>query len=277
MGQRMVARLLRQGYPVTVWNRSHEPYAALAEQGAAVADSPSQAATGADIVISMLRDDVASRAVWLDGDTGAMRGLGPHSLAIECSTLSLAWCRELADTVIRQGGRFADAPVLGSRPQAEAGQLIHLVGCEMSDLQPVSELFAATAAAVKHCGPAGSGMLMKLAANALFAMQVGAFSEVIGLLNGQNMETGQAAELLADLPITSPVAKGVLAGIAAANFAPQFPVELAYKDIGYALDAAQQVGSRMPVSTTIQGLFGRTIAEGRGGENINALVQLYQG
>ncbi len=275
MGQRMVIYLLKNGHQVTVWNRTPDACEAAVAAGASSADSPRMAAKNTDVVIAMLRDDEASRVVWLDPESGALRGLKPGALAIECSTLSMNWCFELSRQVRQQTARFADAPVLGSRPQAEAGQLIHLLGCEKSDVEVVTNLFAATSSAVKYCGDVGSGMLMKLAANALFAMQVAAFSEIIGLLNRQGMATARVADLLGDLPVSSPVAKGVMASIAAANFAPQFPVDLAYKDIGYVMDAATQVGGSLPVTAATQGLFGRAIAEGNGNSNINALAKLY--
>ena len=121
MGSRMARRLLGGEDTVRVWNRSPAPAQALAEYGAVVADSPRAAAEGADAVITMLADDSAARAVWLDPARGAMAGLGPEALAIECSTVTPGWIAELNAAASPRA--VVDAPVAGSRPQAEAGQI----------------------------------------------------------------------------------------------------------------------------------------------------------
>lgn len=87
--------------------------------GATAHDSPREAAQQADIVFSMVRDDAASRSVWLDGETGALAGMAADTLAIECSTLGLDWCLRLSRHVASYRVQFLDAPVDGSRPQAE--------------------------------------------------------------------------------------------------------------------------------------------------------------
>src|SRR5687767_5763157 len=117
MGTGMVGRLLDAGHSVVVWNRTVERAAPLGEKGATIASSPLEAAAGADVVIGMVADDRASRAVW-DGGRGAVQGLKAGAVAIECSTLLPGWVTELAGLVSAGGGSFLDAPVTGSRPQA---------------------------------------------------------------------------------------------------------------------------------------------------------------
>ena len=98
-----------------------------------MADSPAQAAKNAAIVLAMLADDAASRAAWL-GQDGALAAMPPGSIAVECSTLSPDWIRELHEAVTQRGLRMAEAPVTGSRTQAEAGQLNFLVGADEETL-----------------------------------------------------------------------------------------------------------------------------------------------
>jgi 3-hydroxyisobutyrate dehydrogenase-like beta-hydroxyacid dehydrogenase len=106
-------------------------------QGAQVAKSPRTAAEGASFVISIVRDDQASRRVWLAEADGALAGMASSAIGIESSTLSVQWIRELAQKFAERGIAFLDAPVVGSRPQAEAAQLIHLVGGDTSALERV--------------------------------------------------------------------------------------------------------------------------------------------
>ncbi|MGA9851128.1 MAG: NAD(P)-binding domain-containing protein, partial [Roseiarcus sp.] len=130
MGSRMAQRLLGQGHTLKVWNRSPGPTEALAERGAVRAATPREAAAGADVVISIVSDDSAARSVWLDAEAGACAGLSRGALAVESSSVTPAWILELGAAVRAAGADLVDAQVTGSRPQAEAGQLIYMIGGE---------------------------------------------------------------------------------------------------------------------------------------------------
>ncbi|HET9517064.1 MAG TPA: NAD(P)-binding domain-containing protein, partial [Actinoplanes sp.] len=122
MGSRMARRLLATGeHDLTVWNRTAEMTRPLVEAGAAAAATPAAAATQCDLVLSMLRDDDAGREVWLAPDTGALAAMAPGTVAVDCSTVSPTFSTELAARCALRGVDFLDAPVLGSRPQADAG------------------------------------------------------------------------------------------------------------------------------------------------------------
>src|SRR5579863_9404307 len=95
MGSGMARRLLTNGFPLTVFNRNAEKAKSFAADGAAVASSPREAAAKADVVISMVADDDASRAMWL-GEHGAFAGVKPGTVCIECSTVTLDVIREYA-------------------------------------------------------------------------------------------------------------------------------------------------------------------------------------
>ncbi|MEL6912429.1 MAG: NAD(P)-binding domain-containing protein, partial [Cyanobacteria bacterium J06598_4] len=118
MGSRMAISLLKAGHQVTVWNRSANKTLTAAQAGARVADTPYSAVPAAEFVISMLRDDAAAKQVWL-GDNGALSGMAPNAIAIESSTLTVATVKKLAQQFQQRGISFLDAPVAGTRPQAE--------------------------------------------------------------------------------------------------------------------------------------------------------------
>src|SRR5690242_12501728 len=128
MGSGMAGRLLEAKYPLTLYNRTRERALPFAQKGARVANTPRDAADGANVVISMVADDDASRALWL-GPDGALAGVLRGATLIECSTLSVAWVKELGDRVAKENANLTllDAPVTGSKPQAAAGQLFFLV------------------------------------------------------------------------------------------------------------------------------------------------------
>lgn len=274
MGQRMAANLLQASHELHVWNRTPARCTPLVKQGTAAHATPREAAQQAEVVIAMVRDDEASRAVWLDDRDGALSGMFPGAVAIECSTLSLDCCSRLANRMAAQQVGFLDAPVVGSRPQAEARQLIHLVGGEEAVLDQARDVLGAGAAAIHRVGGQGAGMAMKLAVNTLFGIQVAALGELLGLLASRGINAPAAADLLGQLPVTSPAAKGAAAAIAAGNFAPLFPIDLVHKDLGYALDAAAP-GNRLPTTAGVQALFAEAIERGHGANNIHAIAKLF--
>lgn len=275
MGSRMATRLLQAGHDVTVWNRSAGAAAPLQEVGAHVAATPRAAAESADIVIAMVRDDTASRFVWLDSKIGALHGMQPNSVAIDSSTLTVSWIADLAKHGSDRRIAFLDAPVLGSRPQAEAGQLIYLVGGPGETLNRVRLVLQAMASAVHHVGDTGAGAALKLAANSLFGIQVVATAEMFGLLQRQGLDMPRAFEILGATALMSPSAKGAAVQMLSGTFAPLFPVELVEKDFGYAVEAAKFCGTRVPMIDAARTVYAEALRTGLGPENLTGVVRLY--
>ncbi len=275
MGVRMAARLVNAGHQVTVYNRTPGRDAALIAAGAKAAPTPRAAVEGAEAVIAIVRDDVASRDLWTDPQTGVLAALKPGVLAIEASTVTPGWAGELSALVKATGAAFLDAPVVGSRPQAEAGQLFLLVGGEAADFERAQPIFSVVGAAAHHMGPIGSGATMKLAVNALLGAQIAVVAEMFGMLERSGIELGKAATVLGALPGTSPAAKGAAGLMVARNDAPLFPIELVEKDFGYALAVAAERGLELPVTTAVRNLFATAMAKGLGGANSSAVRRLF--
>lgn len=276
MGSRIAMNLINAGHSVIVWNRSPHPTTALAAQGATVAPSPKAAAEAAEIVMSMVTDNEASQAVWLDRETGAVLGLGKDAIAIESSTLTVDWTKELAAAIERRGAAFLDAPVVGSRPQAEAGKLISLVGGKAEILTQVQDvLLDAGSSTIHHIGEVGQGMAMKLAVNALFGVQVAALAEIIGILAKSGVASAKAMACLSELPVISPAAKHAGGLMLVQNHTPLFPIELVAKDFGYMVKTAQATDASHPVSIAIRNIYQEAIAQGYGNDNITGVIQLF--
>jgi 3-hydroxyisobutyrate dehydrogenase len=271
MGSRMASHLIQADHTVTVWNRSADAAQALLVQGARWATTPADAARGADAVIAMLRDDEASRSVWT-GAQGAFAGMAREALAIESSTLSMEWSREWTQAATAAGVAPLDAPVVGSRPQAEAAQLVFLVGGQAAAFERARPALEAMGAKVEHAGESGAGAAAKLAVNALFAVQVATVAELLGLARAQGLEPAKLVELLAATPTLSPAAKGASMSMLAANFAPMFPVDLVQKDMGY-VHAAANFGA--PMVEAVRGVLSRAQHRQLGDQNLTAVAQLY--
>jgi 3-hydroxyisobutyrate dehydrogenase len=276
MGRRIAARLVGAGHTVSVWNRTAERSQSLAETGVRVAESPADAVVRAELVIAMVRDDDASRDVWLDPKKGAAYHMSTEAVAVESSTLTVVWTRELAALFKRRKIAFLDAPVVGSRPQADNGQLIQLIGGDRDVVAKVAPVFDAFSSARHLCGPNGMGAAVKLAVNAFFGIQVAALAELIGSLRKDGINPEHAVEILAGLPVLSPAGKAAASSMMAHNFAPMFPVELAEKDFGYAIAEAEFLGARLPMTASARAVFARAIEKGFGHNNLTSVSRLYE-
>ena len=275
MGSRMSLMLLKAGHEVTVWNRSPKKAIPLAAAGAQVALTPRAAVANADFAISMVRDDYASRQVWLNQDTGALLNLPKNAIAIESSTVTVVWAQELNRACIKHGTDFLDAPVGGSRPQAEAGQLIYFVGGEAAVVARAEHILKAMGSTVHHAGPAGNGVAVKLVINALFGVQLAALGELVGFIQRCGLDAAKVVEILCSTPVCSGAVKVAANAMLARNFAPMFTIELAAKDFGYVLEAAHVNNVEMPIAKATQNVFDQAMSYGYGADNITGLVQLY--
>lgn len=275
MGSRMARRLIDAGFSVRLYNRSQGPAQRLREAGAIAAPSAREASLGADVVMSVVTDDDAARAIWLDPEQGALASLSSDAIAVESSTVTPAWIETLDHAVTERGASLVDAPVVGSRPQAEAGQLVHLAGGDPDALDSIAPVLAAVGQRVHHVGPVGRGTAMKLVVNALFGMQVAALAEMLGFATRAGIDQNAALEVLAGLPTTSPALAGIGAAIGAGKFDPLFPIALVAKDFRYASAAASAVQARVPLTQTTAQAFAEAAEAGLADQNINAIARHY--
>lgn len=274
MGSRMAANLLKAGYVVTVWNRTPGAAAALVAAGARQAPTPREAVAGANFVIAMVRDDEASSETWLAPDVGALAGMATDAVAIESSTLTPTWVRELGAAASKRGIALLEAPVSGSRPQAEAGKLVYLVGGDEAVLERAKAVLRTMGSSIHFVGPHGSGALVKLATNALLGVQVTTLAELIGLLKKSGADPDRAIEAIAGTPVWSPIANNLSHAMLTGNFAPQFPVELIEKDFGYMLRVAGSPEAA-PTIAAARGVFQHAIERGSGPDNMTGVVRLF--
>jgi 3-hydroxyisobutyrate dehydrogenase len=222
MGAPMARRLLAAGYPLTVWNRTRARAEALAADGARVAADPADAVRGADTVVTMLTGPAAVAAV---ADAMAP-GLRPGTRVVEMSTIGPAAVTDLAAR-LPEGVALVDAPVMGSVDRAAAGTLTVLAG---GDAEPVAGLLGVLGT-VTRCGPVGSGAALKVV---LITSLIGGVA-----LTGAALALGDAFGLPEGV-VRDALAAGPLAGAAqrAAAGGVHYPLALAAKDVGLALDAA---------------------------------------
>jgi 3-hydroxyisobutyrate dehydrogenase len=196
-------------------------------------------------------------------------------VAIEMSTLSVSWVKELATKAHERGIKFLDAPMVGSRAQAEARQLIFIAGGEAETLATAGSLLKDLGSAVHHAGPNGTGAALKLAVNALFAVQVAALAELLSLAGEHGASMERAAEIIGATPVASLAAKGAMQSMLAGAFAPMFPVQLAEKDLSYTERLRAAPEHLLPMARAARAVMQQAIKAGYGEDNLTVVFRLY--
>ena len=276
MGSGMAGRLLDAGFSVKGWNRSAGRADALRQRSATIAASPREAAYNADVVISMVADDVASRRVWSAGD-GALSALKSGAVAIECSTVSPGWIAELAQLTATKGASLLDAPVTGSKGHAAAGELLFLVGGDAAVLERVRPVLAAMSRAIVYLGPSGSGARMKLVNNFVCGVQAAALAEGLAFAEACGLDSAATVDVLANGAPGSPLVKAVSARMASRNYDVQFLLPLMKKDLSYALTEAERCGVPLRTAEVARDLFDAAIRAGWGEADFAAVVEAIPG
>jgi 3-hydroxyisobutyrate dehydrogenase len=272
MGAAMARRLLDGGFELTVWNRNPQRADALRQAGARVAASPAHAARDAEAVIAMLADDEASREVWL-GDSGALAAMDRGMLAIDSSTLTVEWMRELGARAESRGVSFLDAPVTGSKPQAEQGALNFLVGGRAEAVERATPLFTAMGRGHVHVGPAGSGALLKLINNFMCGVQLASLGEAIGMAQRSGLDVRRTADALAAGSPGSPIVKMVVERMVSRDYTPNFLVPLMVKDLTYAMQTFAAEGIELADARAARERFLEAAAAGYQDKDIAAVVE----
>lgn len=273
MGHGIATNLLKAGFPLSVWNRTRAKAEPLAKSGATVAGRPADAAKNAAIVLAMLADDAASRAAWL-GDNGALQAMATHSVAVECSTLSPDWIGELDAAAKNRGLRLAEAPVTGSRIQAEAGQLNFLVGADGETLAAIKPVLECMSKEVLHLGPVGSGAQLKLINNFLCAVQVTSFAEALAWMEQTGLRLDAALDFLKRGAPGSGILSAMSERMTHRTYEVNFLLRLMAKDLRYARAAAAQLGVEISTSSSAQELFRRAEEEGLGDKDMSAVAEV---
>jgi 3-hydroxyisobutyrate dehydrogenase-like beta-hydroxyacid dehydrogenase len=241
----MVANLLKAGHPVTVWNRTASRADDLVAQGAKLAASPREVAAASEVVFTIVSDPPALESV-LWGDSGVFAGLRKGSVLVDSSTVSPALARRSAAAAAAQGCEFLEAPVTGGTWGAEKGELVFMLGGEEATIARVQPVLGVMGKRFFHLGPVGAGQTVKLAMNLLLVLEAEAFAEALALVKGAGLE----GEKLFEVMQSSMGRSGLLdikgAMMLKGEYKPSFPLRLMHKDVGLALDLANQLGVPLP-------------------------------
>lgn len=272
MGIGMAKNLLKAGFTVHAYNRTRAKAEPLAGEGAHIHETPADAARGADVIVAMLSDDNASRAAWT-GPQGALSSTKAGTVLIDCSTITPAWVEELGKLAKVRDLEFLDAPVTGSRPQAEGKQLNFLVGGDAKTLERARPVLEAMGQSVIHLGPVGSGARMKLINNFLCGVQVASLAEAVVWIERSGLNRDQALEFLKKAAPGSPLVAGVSARMVEATYGVNFFLSLMKKDMHYAQADAKSLGVELRTGATAEARFEEAVKAGFAEKDMSAVIE----
>ena len=262
MGSGLAFALVAAGFPVTVYNRTAEKAAPLAQAGATVVDSAAAAAKDADVVLLSLSDESAVEEV-LFGEMAPV--LAPGTTVVDTSTVSVAYAQEAAKRLDDLGLRRVESCVIGNPMMAKAGQLRVFAAGRESDVDDVSDVLAALSQEVRYLGPPGHATTLKLAFNLLLGLQTAALAETVQFAEGVGLDRVMLLDALDNSGWRSPILSFRSQFMKTGNYQPAgFRTVLMHKDIRLAQEA---VDVRLPLTEQASKHYEAAIAAGRGDED----------
>jgi 3-hydroxyisobutyrate dehydrogenase len=221
----------------------------------------------------MLADDNASREAWT-GKDGALQTAPNGAVLIESSTVSPEWVAELSALAAARSLDLLDAPVTGSRIQAQGGQLTFLVGGPETALAKAAPALKAMSKDIVHLGVVTSGSKMKLLNNFLCGVQVASLAEGMAWLERSGLDRDKALHILKNGAPGSPLLGAISARMISKDYEVNFLLKLMDKDLVYAHDAAKQTGIDLTTATNAHKLFERAVAEGHAEKDMSSVVEV---
>jgi 3-hydroxyisobutyrate dehydrogenase-like beta-hydroxyacid dehydrogenase len=279
MGRPMAANLMKAGHTVTVWNRTASRAQDLVAAGATLAKNPREVATASDILITMVSDPPALEEVLWGHEgknDGALEGLKSGTTYLDCSTISPALARKISAACAERKIKFLDAPVTGGDWGAREGTLLFMLGGEAETVKEVEPILGVMGKKWFHLGPNGAGQTIKLAMNALLALQIGAIAEGIALVTKAGLKGEQLFEVLQASMARSGILDIKVPLMLKGEFKPSFPLRLMHKDLSLALDLANQLGVALPTTAASREVYNYVKGEYKEDQDYSAVIRFWQ-
>jgi len=271
----MVRRLTAAGFEVLGYNRTQAKASALRDEaGMQVAESPRQVAAETDVVMSMVSDDSALRAIAL-GPAGIVAGLGTGKTWVDFSTVSPRLSVELGEHAAACGSARLEAPVSGSVPAVEAGTLVILVGGDEAVVARVEPVLRHLGS-IQRIGVVGQALALKLAINLSIPLQLFGFAEGLVIAERAGLDRDRVIELMLGTVLASPMLKYRIPFAQQPPQTPWFTVGMMLKDVELALDEASARGVATPMTARAADLLKLAMRRGLGEEEVAAVVSMLE-
>jgi 3-hydroxyisobutyrate dehydrogenase len=276
MGGGMASRLLESGAHVTVYNRTRSKGEELAAKGAILADTPAEAAEGAEVVfLSLATSEVVETLLF--GADGVVGTLPKGAVVADMSTVAPDFAVGLRDRLDETGHRGLDACVLGNAQHAKDGELRFMIGGAAEDVETIRPVIAHLAKEIVHLGESGKGATAKLALNLLMGVEMQALAEAVVFGEKAGLDRGTLIRLIAASGYSAPVMKfkaGVMARRAFEN--PDFRLKLMRKDLGLVLAETQRLGVPMPATAASHDWLTNARNQGLGEHDCASIIAILE-
>ena len=275
MGRPMALNVAKAGFPLVVWNRTASKADDLLAAGARLAATPRELAAKSDVLVMIVSDPPAVEGL-LFGAEGLLAGLKQGATLVDSSTISPALAKRSAAACAERGVAYLDAPVTGGTWGAEKGELVFLVGGEAAVLEGVRPVLDTMGKRFFHLGPHGAGQTVKVAMNLLFALEVGAFSEAMSIVVGAGLGPERLVEVMQASMGRAPVLDIKAPLMIDERYAPSFPLRLMHKDLGLAIDLANQLGVPVPTAAASREVYSAVLGAAEEDLDYAAVAKFWQ-
>jgi 3-hydroxyisobutyrate dehydrogenase len=275
MGGAMASHLLAAGHSLAVHTRTKSKASKLLARGARWAESPADAAEGADVIFLCLPDTPDVESV-ITGDTGLLTRPRARQIVVDHSTISPAATRELCARLRDVGMHLLDAPVSGGDVGAKNATLSIMVGGEESAFKQVEPLLRLMGRAITYCGPSGNGQLTKLVNQILVSITNMAVSEAMTFAKKHHLDLRKTIAAVSAGAGQSWQLENLGPRMIVGDFKPGFMIDLQQKDLRLVLQAAEANNTSLPATALVHQLFAAAQAAGHGRDGTQALFAVLE-
>jgi 3-hydroxyisobutyrate dehydrogenase-like beta-hydroxyacid dehydrogenase len=277
MGNPMARNLCAAGHEVWAWSHTGGKAERLAaEAGATACTSPKAVAESAECIFLCVGNTEMSREV-IFGEDGLASGARAESVIVDTSTVSALESQQMAERLSMRGFHFVDAPCTGSKLGAEGGKLTFMIGADAEVYERIKPYFEPMGKQLFHCGGQGMGIRVKLAQNLIQANVLQAFVEGIVL----STKAGVDPQLMLDVLNNTAAKSGLIAFKAPymfdREFSTHFSTKWMNKDIGLALELADDLQVPVPITGITKQVYQAAIAQGFGEEDFTSIIKVLEG
>lgn len=272
----MARNLARAGHDLAVWSHTGGKAKQLAQQeGAKACESPKQVAEHAECIFVCVGDTRMAEEV-LTGPNGVIAGATPGTVVADASTIAPAASRAIGQKLAAKGIHFLDAPCTGSTPGANAGTLTFMIGGDQQVFEKTKPFFEAMGKQFYFCGGPGLGLQAKLTQNLILANILEAFNEGMVLSTKGGVDPALMLEILNNSAAKSGVIAYKAPFVFKRDFTTNFSTKWMHKDIGLALESAEQLGLPLPLTGITEQMFRAAIAEGYGEADMCSTIRVVE-
>jgi 3-hydroxyisobutyrate dehydrogenase len=268
MGAPMARRIAQAGHDVTVWNRTTDKAAPLAEHGATVAQDAAPAVSGAEVIVTMLTDAQAVEDVMKVAAPAAAQG----TIWWQASTVGIAGTEALMALAEEHGLIYVDAPVLGTRGPAENGELVILASGDPQALEKLAPLFDAVGSKTMTLGEAGTGTRFKLVMNHWVLAVTDGIAETLAFAEGVDLDPSLYLEAIKGGSLDIPYAHLKGPGMVSGELPVAFPLKHALKDAELIMEAAGRHDLDLKLAAVVRDRYAAATAAGHADEDMGMVI-----